>query len=288
MSSDASNKNDDLERALARYQAVDNLVLRPKLGSIDAALGINVGTSERRITLLAHQELEQMIRNSPADPAPYFQLAKIYQGQHRWKDTLRVLDAGVQHNPEYEALVLLREDLILQAAEQTTEDARQANANDPSQEAKLHWERCETNLANERIQFCRSRLKRHPEQQELLVIWAEALKALGHSEEAIPFLEKAAQLPSLRARACFELGQCQQQLGRTLDALSSYRKAAMFRAPPPDRRLRAQALMMAFELADRLRMIDSAIRYAEMLIADQAPQAALLSKRIAVLKQTPY
>ncbi len=288
MPTDASEKNEEVERALARYQAVDGLLLRPKLGSIDAALDAGSATSERRITLLAHQELEQLIRHSPADPTPYLQLAKIYQGQHRWKDTLRVLDAGVQHNPEYEPLVLLREDLILQAAEQTAEDARQAYVNNPSKETKLLLERGETNLANERVQFCRMRFKRHPDQRELLIIWAGALKDLGRSEEAIPLLEQAAQHSPLRARAFYELGLCQQQLNRPIEALSAYRKAALFRAPPPDPRLRTQALTMAFELSDRLGMVDAAIRYAELLVHDRAPNAAKLAKRIDVLKQTPF
>ncbi len=288
MSPNTSDKNDDVERALARYQAVDGLLLRPKLGSIDAALDVDSSTTERRITLLAHQELEQSIRNSPADPMPYLQLAKIYQSQHRWKDTLRVLDAGVQHNPEYEPLVLLREDLILKAAEQTAEDARLAHSNDPNEETKLQLERCETNLANERIQFCRTRFKRQPEQRELLIIWAGALKDLGRSELAIPLLEQAAQYPPLRARAFYELGLCQQKLNRPIEALSAYRKAALFRAPSPSPRLRIQALSMAFELSDQLGMVDAAIRYAELLVHDRAPQAAKLAKRIEVLKQTPF
>jgi len=288
MPTDASDKNEEVERALARYQAVDGLLLRPKLGSIDAALNVSSGTNERRITLLAHQELEQLIRNSPADPRPYLQLAKIYQGQQRWKDTLRVLDAGVQHNPEYEPLVLLREDLVLQAAEQTAEDARQTHANNPSKETKLLLERCETNLANERVQFCRMRFKRHLDQRELLIIWAGALKDLERSEEAIPLLEEAAHYPPLRARAFYELGLCQQQLNRPIEALSAYRKAALFRAPPPAPRLRTQALTMAFELSDRLGMVDAAIRYAELLVHDRAPNVAKLAKRIEILKQTSF
>jgi tetratricopeptide (TPR) repeat protein len=206
MPSDASDKSNEVERALARYQAVDGLLLRPKLGSIDAALNVSGGSTAPRIALLAHQELEQLIRHSPADPQPYLQLAKIYQSQHRWKDTLRVLDAGVQHNPDYEPLMLLREDLILQAAEQAVDDARQNYSHDPNHESKLALERCETNLANERVQFCQKRFKRHPDQLELLVIWAGALKDLDRPEEAIPLLEQATQEPPLRARAYYELG----------------------------------------------------------------------------------
>jgi tetratricopeptide (TPR) repeat protein len=288
MPTNASDKSDEVERALARYQAVDGLLLRPKLGSIDAALDIGAGTAGPRIALLAHQELEQLLRNSPADPLPYLQLAKIYQSQHRWKDTLRVLDAGVQHNPDYEPLILLREDLVLQAAEQAVDDARDRNTRDPSKETQLALERCETNLANERVQFCQKRFKRHPDQRELLVIWAGALKDLSRAEEAIPLLEQAAQYPPLRARAFYDLGLCQQQLSRPIEALSGYRKAAFFRAPPPDPRLRVQALMQAFELSDRLGMVDAAIRYAELLVLAQTPQAAQLAKRIEVLKQTPF
>jgi hypothetical protein len=46
--------------------------------------------------------------------------------------------------------------------------------------------------------------------------------------------------------------------------------------------------MQAFELSDRLGMVDAAIRYAELLVLAQTPQAAQLAKRIEVLKQTPF
>jgi tetratricopeptide (TPR) repeat protein len=143
-------------------------------------------------------------------------------------------------------------------------------------------------LAHERIQFCRSRFQRHPDQFELLIIWSGALKDLKRFEEAIPLLEQAAQHAPYRARACYEIGHCQQQLNRPIEALSAYRKAALFRAPPPDPQLRALALSMAFELSHRLGMVDSAIRYAELLIQDGTPQAAKLSKRVELLKHSPY
>lgn len=285
---ESSNKNDDVERALSRYQSVDSLILRPKLDSIDAALDQGGHAEKQRITLLAHQELEQLIRNSPADPNPYLRLAEIYQRQHRWKDTLRVLDTGIQHNPDFEPLIVLREDLVLEAAEHALEEAIVSNSNAPDRETQLHLERSRTNLANEKLHYCTSRLKRHPNQVELLIIWAEALKELQRTEEALPLLERAAMHAPQRARALLEMGICQQKLNRPLDALSSFRRAALFRVPPPDPRLRFEALTLAFELSDRLGMVDAAIRYAEMLVKDGVPSPARILKRIAVLKQTPH
>ena len=282
-----SDRNDEIERALARYSAVDGLLLRPQLASINAALDIADKTVTRRIALLAHQELEQLIRHSPADPIPYMQLAKIYLGQQRWKDTIRVLDAGVQHNPEYEPLLQLREDLILQSARQAVEAATQTFAKEPTAEGKLHLERCQTNLANESIAYCRSRLDRHPEQTELLIAWAGSLTELGRAVEAMPLLKRAVSDPSLRAQATYQLGLGHEQLDQPLEALAAYRTAALFRAPPPDARLRCEALVRAFELSDRLGLVDAAKRYAQLLVETEGPHVEKISKRFEILRQTP-
>ena len=207
-------------------------ILRPKLASIDEKLD---STSEngRRIALLEYQELEQLIKSSPADPLPYLQLAKIYRSQNRWKDTLRVLNAGVQFNPECESLVETRENWILESAKQMYEEASREYANQPSKEAELHRLGCLTKLANDQMQLCRSRLERHPDQLILELGWGEALMILGQYNEAIVHLERAITVPSLRAEASLKLGRCQQALGQVLEALSRFRIAAFFREPAP-------------------------------------------------------
>ncbi len=220
------------------------------------------------IPLERFQHLEQEIRNSPANSQPYVELGQIYLNQERWNDAKRVLESGVQMCPECEPLVLMREELLLHQANQLLVHAKTTLAQDHSDENKYALEQAEVNYANERIRICRDRYTRHPEQKELLINWAIGLRQLGRSEEAIELLTRAAQEPELRARASLQLGMCFQTLSRPLDALAALRKASMFRAPPPEPKIRQRALELALDLAEESSLIDSARFYAEQLLID--------------------
>ncbi len=279
------NRDREINVALSKVSDLDSIILRPKAGSSDAKLDSKTD-SERRIALLDFQELEQLIKSSPAEPLPYLQLAKIYHGQHRWKDTIRVLNAGVQINPEYEPLVVMREDLMLAAATKAVDEALEAHANQPSRDTELHLERCRVQLANEQIQFSRQRLDRHPTQHELRLLSAAGLAELHRYDEAVSQLEIAARQPSLRAAAALQLGDCYQALGRALEALSSYRVAAFFRIPPPERSIQRSALNSGFNLAVKLKLIDAASQFAEKLAEVDPANAAKLNGRLVALQKT--
>jgi tetratricopeptide (TPR) repeat protein len=281
-----SERDEKVEQALAKLVDLDSIILRPKPGDPAASLDLPAG-AERRIALLEHQELEQQIKQAPADPLPYVKLAKLYQSQGRWKDTLRVLEAGVQHNADYEPLVELREDLLLAAAEREQTEAHQAHLQRPTAESALHCEGRERNLAEEQLRFCQQRLARHPEQTELKLRWARALRALGRYEDAIQLLNGATLPSSLRARAQYELGLNYQLSGRALQAISHFRQAALFRdpAPPPD--IQQAALKAGMELAEKLHMIETALHFGGEWLQLPAAPTDMLRKRLAALQQQP-
>jgi tetratricopeptide (TPR) repeat protein len=280
------NRDNRIEHALSRVTAIDSIILRPKLASIDEKLD-STTENGRRIALLEYQELEQLIRSSPADPLPYLQLAKIYRSQNRWKDVLRVLNAGVQFNPECEDLVETRENWILESSKQMYDEASREYANQPSKEAELHRLGCLTKLANDQLQLCRNRLIRHPDQLALELGWGEALMILGKYNEAIEHLGRAAAIPTLRAEASLKLGRCRQALGQTLEALSSYRIAAFFREPAPPRQVMLDSLMAGLALAEQVRLRDAAIQFAEKLIEVVPAEANKLQARIELIKLLP-
>jgi tetratricopeptide (TPR) repeat protein len=280
------NRDHKVEQALSRLTAVDSLILRPKLSSIEEKLD-SASEGSRRIALLEYQELEQLIKSSPADPLPYLQLAKIYRSQNRWKDVLRVLNAGVQFNPEHELLVETREDWLFESARVAFDEASREYAKQPSKEAELDRQGCLIKLANEQLQLCCNRLQRHPDQMALEVGWGEALMILGKFNEAVEHLERAITVPVLRSEASLKLGRCRQAMGQVLEALSHFRVAAFFRAPPPSKTVAMESLTAGLNLAEQLRLKDAAIQFAEKLLEFTPTDSSRLRARIEMIQKIP-
>lgn len=284
-SNEFSNSGAASESMLSRLLSVDELLIRPTTEQIEEAYSAdeNSGRSLQRISLERFQELEQCIRNSPADPAPYEELAQIYIQQNRWKDARRVLDQGVSHNPQYEPLLMLREETMLQGSRQELDTARRVHRQQRTVENEQYLTRCELDLANLRYAVCEARIARHPGQLELNIPCAIALRQLGRMEEAISKLRAAQSSPALRARASLQLGMCYQQTGRVLEALEAYRRASLFRAPPPPIEVRQRALQLAAELAEEHGLIHAARQYLQALLENPIQDVQSVRRKLEVL-----
>ncbi len=262
---DTSNSNRSPSQAgsqlLSRFVDTDHLFLKP--GQEQPIAPVSKGSS---ISLERFQTLEQEIRQTPANSVPYIELAQYYLQQERLADARRVLDSGVSNCPECEQLLLMREDLLVHQAVLMLEQSKSSHAQEPCEQSKYDIEQAEINLTHERIRVCRDRYARHPEQSEILVTWAVALRKLGQTDEAIGLLVKAMQEPSLRARAGLQLGMCYQSIERPLDALSAFRRAALYRSPAADPKIKERALELALNLAEELGLVDSARYYAQELV----------------------
>jgi tetratricopeptide (TPR) repeat protein len=246
-------------KLLAKYSDADGLLLKSPVAPL-------AESKPQAIPLQRFQELEQAIKHAPANEGPYIELGRIYLEQKRWGDAKRVLDAGVQYCSECEPILLMREDLTLLLASQMLDDAKLKCAQQPTAEHRYELEQAEINMANERIRICNHRFTRRPQEKEILIPWAIALRQLGRHDEAVGLLAQAAEDPALRARASLQLGMCLQHLHRPLEALAALRKAALFRSPPPDPAIRIRALELAAAIAEESLLIDSAIYYAEQLL----------------------
>ncbi len=267
-------------KLLAKYSDTDSLFVRSNpLGQSES--------KPKTIPLQRSQELEQAIRNAPANPEPYVELGQIYVDQERWVDARRVLDAGVQYCPEHEPLMILHEDLSIHLSNMALEQARKLNAQRPSDENRYGVEQAETDLANRRVKVCADRYARHPDQKEILIAWAVALRQLSRQEEAVGLLQEASKEPNIRARASLQLGICLQSLDRPLEALAAFRKAALYRSPPPEPLVRTRALEMAIAIAEENHLIDSARYYTEQLLAFCEPsQKTALQSSLQRLNET--
>jgi len=258
-SSAAPSPSEVGSKLLAKYSDTDSLLVR------NAAIS-DPQNKPKAIPLQRSQELEQAIRNAPANAEPYVELGQIYVDQERLTDARRVLDAGVQYCPEHEPLLVLHEDLSIHLATQALEQARKLNAQRPCDENRYGVEQAETDLANRRVRVCSDRYARHPEQKEILIAWAVALRQLGRQDEAVELLQEASKDPAIRARASLQLGMCLQSLERPLQALAAFRKAALYRSPPPEPLVRTRALEFAIAIAEENQLIDSARYYTEQLL----------------------
>ena len=248
-------------KLLAKYADTDSLFVRNN--SIPTA-----ASKPAAIPLQRFQELEQAIRHAPANPAPYVELGRTYIEQERWQDAKRVLEAGVKYCSEHEPILILHEDLLVHLSAGALEEARKRQAQRPSEENRYAVEQAETDLANRRVSVCADRFARHPDQKDLLVPWAVALRQLNRQEEAVAMLQEAAEEPELRARASLQLGMCLQSLERPLEALAAFRKAALYRSPPPDSMIKTRALELAISIAEENQLIDSARFYTQQLLAN--------------------
>lgn len=247
----------------------------------------NLGPGRKvSVSLERFQELERIIRDSPINVDPYLELSRIYFQNSRWNDAKRILDQAVDRFPEIEDAIYLREEAQLRRSLQLLDEARAAHQAEPTQLTQESLERShiEFNVLREKV--CKSRLARHPQQIELNLPLANSLENLGKSAEAIGCLEKAAVEPALRARAALQLGQLMERARRIPEALSAYRRAALFRVPPPSREIQVKALTAAAHLAQASGMVDSALRYFEMLDEIQ-PDDPAVQERLVELRTMP-
>ncbi|AMV35532.1 Tetratricopeptide repeat protein [Pirellula sp. SH-Sr6A] len=263
-------------KTLSRYSDTDSLFVK-----VEAPV---TGSKPPVIPLVRFQQLEQEIRHAPAVAGPYEELATIYLQTERWTDARRVLDAGIKNCPEHEPIVRMHEDLQLTLATQLLDAAKKEAAQSPSDKARYDLEQAEINLLNERIRVCRDRFARHPDQTEILITLGIALRQSKRFEEAIEVLQVASRELALRARASLQMAMSYQSLGKPLDALSQFRRAALFRSPPPDPKVAMTALELASKLAEEVGLIDSAIYYLSEL-AKQAPKDSVaIEKKIDTLR----
>lgn len=252
---------------------------------MDGAVVANDSQAPPPVPLERFQALEHLLRDSPLNVEPYLELARIYLGSSRWVDAKRVLDSAIARFPEDEEVNYLREEAQIARSLQLLSEAKVEYEAEPTQLTKECLDRCHLELNVLREKVCRSRLQRHPDQLALNMPLATALENLGNRDEAIQCLTKAVSQPNLRAASSLQLGQVLERANRVPEALSAYRRAAMFRVPPPSEEIKLRALTAAANLAQRVGMVDSAKRYVEMLLELQ-PESLELQQRLDELQKT--
>ena len=207
------------------------------------------------------QQLEHFIRDCPADTDVYLELAAIYRQQDRPVEAMRVLKKGLEVQPDEPRLLWECEEASLARSLRQLREVAELDRRLATPEVQRELERSQTDWACRRIEVCRARLTRHPDQPQLRVVLAEALRDIGQFEEAIREAEAAAQHEPVAPQALLIQGQCLQAIGRLLPALAAYRAAALRRSVPAPQRVRRIAMRSAMDVAERLGLNLSAARY---------------------------
>jgi len=236
------------------------------------------------VTLERYQELEQHIRNAPADGDAYLELTRIYMDQGRFFDAKRVLDKAMEHLSDDARIVYEWEEMQVARSRQLLEQAEELLKREKSPTHRENRDRCAIDLANTRIHVCTARMKRDINDHELVLPLAASLRQLGRHQEAIDALRSKKDIPEIRARVGLQLGMALMQTDKPLEALAAFRQAALYRAPPPPEKIRDKALELATEVSEKLGLLDAARRYVKLRL-DSSPNDLVLKQTLLRLEK---
>lgn len=226
------------------------------------------------VNLQRQQELERYLKPRPADVGAYLELAEIYRQQDRPLEARRTLKKGLEIHPDDANLLWQFEEACLAQSIHQLREVTELTKRLGTGEAQRELERSQADWACRRVDVCRARLKRDPENMQLRVVLAEALKDMGLFEAAIETAEVVAGHDTLAPTAFLIRGQCYQALGEPMKALPLYRAAAMRRATPAPPRTRVLAMRAAVVLAEQQGLPLSLQRYQRFLkLAESELQA---------------
>ncbi len=243
--------------------------------------GVRMSSDENRnsttpvVSLQRQQELERYLKPRPADVEAYLELADLYRQQGHPLEARRTLKKGLEVQPDDPRLLWQFEEACLAQSLHQLREVTELTRRLGTGEAQRELERSRADWACRRVDVCRARLKRDPQNMQLRVVLAEALKDMGLFQEAIEATEGLVGHETLAPTACLISGQCYQALGEPMKALPLYRAAALRRAAPAPARIRALAMRSAMELAEQQGLPHSLQRYERFLkLAEAELQAA--------------
>ncbi|QDS92847.1 Tetratricopeptide repeat protein [Roseimaritima multifibrata] len=233
------------------------------------------------VQLQRRQELERFLQPNPADVDAYLELAQIYRTENRPIEARKTLQRGLQVQPDDRRLLWEFEEAKLAQSLQHLRSARELAIRYQTVDSELELERAKVNWAARRVEVCRGRLARSPEDTALRVVLGEALRDLEKFKEAIDAVATATRIDALAPAAYLLRGQCYQALGKPMKALPEYRAAAMRRAVPADLPTRITALQAAVDLASHVGLPASLKRYERFL------KMALAERDLAANSNSP-
>jgi len=227
------------------------------------------------VPLTPIQELENAIRDAPAIPELYLQLAELYLAAGRDYYAERILTKG-QAATDDPRVRTLREEVTLRRLEARVAEAEQrvAAQNTPEGQAELSTAVAERDRTA--LEIYQQRVAREPGDLAARYALGRSLKRAGRAREAQPHLTAALDDRQHGAAAALELGQTWREFGDLAQALRHFRLAARRAALVHHPAIQQAALRQAAELCLQIKLKKLAQRYLAKLKA-LAPAAETAS-----------
>jgi tetratricopeptide (TPR) repeat protein len=243
------------------------------LSSLNVQVPIRIveGSKARQqpeIKLTRVQQLEAAIRDYPSNPDYYVELIPMYLDLGREYDAERLLTKGKTSTDDIQVRQLWEDVTMLRMSKKIAVAQHQA-AKERTEEAQEHL----AALCSERDRFETevfvSRSLREPKNAAIRYQLALRLRQAGKVEEACQCFAEALHDPAVKPAACYEMGECLQQLRKYPEALQQYRISAESALGPDQLDCKKRALYEAGKLAKRIKMTRLSQRYlAELLQLD--------------------
>ncbi len=218
------------------------------------------------VKLTPVQQLERAVRESPANPHLYLQLANLYMDHQREFDAEQLLAKGLKNTDNdmqvralWEDVTMLRLQKKLALAEQRAEVEGTPEANTALEEVRRERDRLESDI------FL-SRCEREPHNASLRYELGMRLKRAGNLREAMQRFDEALHDPAHKPAAAYEMGECQQQFKQYPMALKYFRMASESATRPEQLTCKKTALYQAGLLAVGIKLYRPARRYLSELV----------------------
>jgi hypothetical protein len=218
-----------------------------------------------KVQLQRRQELEQHLKTWPADLDATLELARIYRSDDRPIEARRVIQQAIQFFPKEERLTVELEEATLARSRQQLREVAELASRLNTPEVAQALKRSQTDWAMRRMDVCRARLARDPQQKQLHLILAEALFDSGMFEATVEELKKIVEIDEISPHAYLLMGRAYLALGKDIEAMPALRAASIRRAVPAPIRVRVIALRLLCEVAERLGTTMTLQRYRQHL-----------------------
>jgi len=216
------------------------------------------------VPLTPTQTLEAAVRDAPAIPELYLQLAELYTQAGREYDAERMLTKGqtVTDDPRVRTL---REDITMRRLEGNVIRAQQSVESRDTAEARATLVDARAERDRVEMDIFVSRTRRDPKDRQARYELGRRLKRSGRLREAFVQFEAALADARLKPAVALEMGECLRDFGDLAESLRHFRLAADAATEPEQSEIKKQALWQAVGICTRVKLDKLAQRYMNAL-----------------------
>jgi len=227
--------------------------------------GVPASLKVTMVALTPIQSLEAAVRDSPAIPELYLQLAELYVAAGREYDAERMLTKGqaVADDPRIRTL---REDITMRRLEGNVARAHASVEKKDSPEARAALADARAERDRVELEIFTGRTRRDPADARARYELGLRLKRATRLREAYEQFCRALADPNLQAPVALEMGECLRDFGDFAPALAHFRLAADAASGEEQAPIKKQALWQAVGVCNRVKLLRLAQRYMKELV----------------------